>query len=135
MKKLNQKQRKFILIWIFFHTIAMTLSYSEMEFFGKYPDSEKFWPISDIFPYKNHRSEAVGFNPDDRSLLVRIMEYPIYEYSNTKDGHIYTRGQFHRYSRTYQGIFNRYDWTEFVVYVGAILFYFGFILMNKKEEE
>jgi hypothetical protein len=103
--KLTPKILQLILIWIGINSLALITSYSEIAFFSNdSPRSDEFWPFVKIFEFH------------DRPSMWGIID-PRPEAS----------WEFH-------GIFYRYDWTEFLVYVGGAFLIFLFNRLSKKDE-
>lgn len=93
--KPTQKTLRFLIIWIGINFLALVTSYSEIGLFSNgSPRTDKFWPFVQIFQYHDSPNFWGYMMPRPEAYL-----------------------EFH-------GIFYRYDWSEFLVYVlGAILLF------------
>lgn len=99
----EKKIYKWLLVWVFFHCLAIVLSSFHIKGFNNLGESsiEKFWPF---VKYTEKR-----FN--------MVETQPIEVWKTTS---------------TFNGIFTQYDWSEFSAYVGGVLFLLLLYHVNKK---
>lgn len=97
---------RIFLIWSGIHLFALVTSYSEIDFFSEgSPRTDKFWPFVKIFKYHDRPN--------------------MWAYGTKRPEGYWD----------YNGIFYRYDWSEFLVYVGGALLIFIISRLSSKKVE
>lgn len=100
--KPSRQGLKLFLIWVGFHFFALITSYSEVDIFSEGQETDNFWPFVE---YQDCFKNFVKDNP--------------YDYSSPSPTGKWNENCY------FNGVFNDYDWSEFLVYVGgAVLIFF-----------
>ena len=112
-KPYNKTLTKF-LIWCGFHLFALVMSYSRVPIFNTSSSrvTESFWPFVKFVEKKNW-----GFPQD---MLEGKSHEEIEAMFNEK---------------TFNGLFYKYDWTEFAVYVGGALLLFIILRVSNEQKK
>lgn len=108
--KPSKSALRIFLIWSCIHLFALITSYSQIDFFNAgAPRTDKFWPFVEIFE-KN-----------------RIIER---NFSSSGIGYGPIKEKW-----DYNGLFYRYDWSEFLVFVGGSFFIFIISRLSNQNEQ
>jgi hypothetical protein len=114
LSKSNKTVLKWLTIWCAFHCFALVMPYSGVEMFASEFGNKGFWPFTEIV-HKSIQRDSHGIKYEGE-----ISRKPAYG--------DYIEVTF------FNGIFNGYDWTEFVIYVGGALFIFFFVVYFRNEK-
>ncbi|MFA7302035.1 MAG: DUF4339 domain-containing protein [Candidatus Shapirobacteria bacterium] len=109
LSKIKQSKNAliFLLIWTGINLFALITSYSEIDFFSKgTPSTNEFWPFVEIF-----ETHFIWNKPGTFDQLI-------YGYKEVQD---------------FNGLFYRYDWSEFLIYVGGALLIYIIISVSKQK--
>lgn len=107
--------KKILHIWLCIHFLILLLSYSELTFinnYGKY-DLSKFWPAVEYANYQNKFIPTRKLGPE--------MGYGTEGYESKE-----------KEMTAFYGIFNNYDYTEFLAY--SLLGIIVFAISRRKDE-
>lgn len=104
--KPTQRVLRIFLIWSGVNIFALITSYSKIDFFSKdLPRTDKFWPFVKIFQFHDIPNSWPGLFKDRPEAYWE-----------------------------YNGLFYRYDWSEFLIYViGAVLIFIIIKLSNNDQ--
>jgi hypothetical protein len=97
------KRHKVLVLWIVFHLIAWALSALQWPFFNNTGEPQ----VEKFWPF-------VKFT-EKRFAMVQTQPVEVWETTSS-----------------FNGLFSQYDWTEFVTYVGLVLFGILLSYVNKK---
>lgn len=103
-----QKSIQLLLIWIGVNLFALITSYSEIKFFNRHsPRTDAFWPFVEFIKKK-----------------YTVEGPPVFWPAEVARGNYTTEFVFN-------GLFYRYDWSEFLIYVGGALLLYLLINISK----
>jgi hypothetical protein len=128
-----------LITWCGFHLFALLMSYSQVKIFNNQgTDTKKFWPIVEYqrcYPKKKY-VQGQGYwdkgTPEHTmTFLGETWKIPAREPQYHDNGHYEYDGE----ECYFNGLFNKYDWTEFALYVGGAMVIYLLVRISNKDDE